>query len=491
MRKRMLKVSSLLVCVILAITFLPFRSHAAGSDIVPVEVTGEFRQTNARKMLSMINDFRTGSEAWYWNEDDETKTTYAPGQLGKLTYDYDLEKVAMQRAAEISLYYSHTRPDGSRCFDLTINGTRSYGENIALGYESETEVFVAWREDDDSYNGQGHRRNMLREGYTAVGFGCFCSNGILYWVQEFGYSNSGAQKTAANDSAAALTIDNDRTLAPYLPDLAPQITAQPAGKTVQAGKTATFSVTAEYVYGPILYQWYYRTSGTASWQKVQQNGTSATYKLSTRARHNGYQYTCFVRNPYGIVWTEVVTLKVKDTPLITTQPKSVTVTEGKTATFSVTATGAESYQWYYRTSGTADWQKVLNNGTSATYKLSTKARHNGYQYRCKLTNKNGSVYTSTVKLTVKCKPVITAQPSDVTVKEGKTATFKVTATGAESYQWYYRTSSTADWQKVLNNGTSATYKLSTKARHNGYQYRCKVTNANGSVYTKTVKLTVN
>ena len=39
-------------------------------------------------------------------------------------------------------------------------------------------------------------------------------------------------------------------------------------------------------------------------------------------------------------------------------------------------------------------------------------------------------------------------------------------------------------------GKTATYSLTAKAKHNGYQYRCKVTNISSYVYTNTVKLTV-
>ena len=41
------------------------------------------------------------------------------------------------------------------------------------------------------------------------------------------------------------------------------------------------------------------------------------------------------------------------------------------------------------------------NGKAATYSLTTAARHNGYQYKCTVTNSAGSVTSSAVKLTVK------------------------------------------------------------------------------------------
>ena len=80
-------------------------------------------------MLSKINALRTGGNAWYWNSDNTTKTVLT--DLSALQYDYDLEKAAMQRAAELVAMYSHTRPcdgDASDMFDWY-----SFGENIAYG----------------------------------------------------------------------------------------------------------------------------------------------------------------------------------------------------------------------------------------------------------------------------------------------------------------------------------------------------------------------
>ncbi|MBR3555847.1 MAG: immunoglobulin domain-containing protein, partial [Oscillospiraceae bacterium] len=154
---------------------------------------------------------------------------------------------------------------------------------------------------------------------------------------------------------------------------------------------------------------------------------------------------------------------------------------------------ATSYQWYYRTSSSGSWTAVAaSSGKTSTYSLTAAARHNGYQYRCKVTNAAGSVYSNTVTLTVNGKPVITTQPTSWAVTVGQTAIFKVTATGATSYQWYYRTSSTGSWTAVAaSSGKTSTYSLTAAARHNGYQYRCKVSNATGYVYTSIVTLMVN
>lgn len=58
-----------------------------------------YGQGEARTILDMINELRTGDDVWYWNSDDTAKTTLT--NLSELTYDYDLEKIAMQRAVKI------------------------------------------------------------------------------------------------------------------------------------------------------------------------------------------------------------------------------------------------------------------------------------------------------------------------------------------------------------------------------------------------------
>ena len=268
----------------------------------------------------------------------------------------------------------------------------------------------------------------------------------------------------------------------------PVITTQPTSKKVNEGAKATFKVVAS---GATSYQWYYRKTSTSAWTAVSNNGTSATYTLTVAARHNGYQYRCLVANSVGSVYSNTVTLTVNCKPVITTQPTSKKVNEGAKATFKVVASGATSYQWYYLKLGKTTWEAVSNNGTSASYTLTTAARHNGYKYRCKVSNNAGSVYSNTVTLTVNCKPVITAQPpANLVVAAGKSAVFKVTATGATSYQWYYQKPGETTWNKVTVNGTSATYTLTAAYRHNGYKYRCTVTNSAGSVNSSVVALTV-
>lgn len=145
-------------------------------------ITGEDNYDNAYEVLSQLNKLR------------------ASLGLDKLKMDKDLLDAAMQRAAEIAVYYSHTRPDGTSCFTVT-DDNYSHGENIAIGYISSEDVMEGWT------GSSGHYKNMVNDDYNSVGIGCFeTSNGVLCWVQYFS-SDSGTKITKSGAVTTSHTID--------------------------------------------------------------------------------------------------------------------------------------------------------------------------------------------------------------------------------------------------------------------------------------------
>ena len=94
-----------------------------------------------------------------------------------LTMDESLLSSAMERAAETSIYWDHTRPNSTDCF--TINDKMS-GENIAAGSGTPASVMNLWM------NSTGHRGNILSSNFTSIGIGHIQVNGTNYWVQCFG-----------------------------------------------------------------------------------------------------------------------------------------------------------------------------------------------------------------------------------------------------------------------------------------------------------------
>lgn len=103
--------------------------------------------------------------------------------LSSLSLSEELNQAANIRAKEIREKFSHTRPDGSKCFSAMNELGISYGwagENIALGQPSSESVMTAWM------NSSGHRANILSSSFNKIGVGHFLSeSGTHHWVQLF------------------------------------------------------------------------------------------------------------------------------------------------------------------------------------------------------------------------------------------------------------------------------------------------------------------
>ena len=208
-RKRKRNLYHLWFCfAMLLFLAVPFKVKAETAT-TPVSISVQYGQTEARTILNMINEMRTSStDAWYWKQDDTTKTYCT--NLQPLQYDYDLEKTAMQRAAEIAIIYSNTRPNNKDTFSAFYENSVYYtyaGENIAAGYGTADSVNDGWREDNELYAGQGHRRNMLNSKFNCVGIGHVYYNGFHYWVENFAYRDKvNTTPVSADNTETTLTI---------------------------------------------------------------------------------------------------------------------------------------------------------------------------------------------------------------------------------------------------------------------------------------------
>ena len=196
-KESMIRIVTALLCAVLLLS----PGSGTAEDMIQARIELQYRYDNTDNMLPLVNEFRTGSDAWYWNPDNKTKTVLT--DLTPMTYDYGLERVAMQRAAECAMLFDHYRPDGSICFEIYPYGI--VGENIAAGYGSVSDMFIGWREEDVGYSGQGHRRNMLDSDFTCIGIGCVRVNGVNYWCQAFGSIPTGEARNELSSPAVTTT----------------------------------------------------------------------------------------------------------------------------------------------------------------------------------------------------------------------------------------------------------------------------------------------
>ena len=224
---------------------------------------------------------------------------------------------------------------------------------------------------------------------------------------------------------------------------------------------------------------------------------------------NIHHTVCGGRNLGEFVWS-----KLKDIPLwsseevvavpitITTQPQSVDSAVGNVVSFMVEAQGdGLTYQWQLSNDGGTTWGNTSVNGNTTKF-ISFAipgANYSGRMFRCVITDANGNTLASNpAKLTLNGvhDVTITSQPQDISAKVGDTINISVVAKSIKSnkltYQW--QVSSTGEtWKNTTVTGynTSALNFAIPGANYNGRQYRCLVTDGNGSwALSDAMKLTV-
>jgi len=272
-------------------------------------------------------------------------------------------------------------------------------------------------------------------------------------------SNAGGSVTSGN---AVLTVN-----------VPPTISLQPQGQTVNQGGSATFTVTASGT-APLSYQWQLNDANITG-------ANSSAYTCANAQASDAGSYTVLVVNVGGSITSAVAVLTVNLPPSITAQPQDQTVNEGATATFTVGATGAPplSYQW--RLNGAN-----LAGATGSSYARAGVQPADVGAYSVVVANMAGSVTSSNAMLAITMAPFITAQPEDLAVTQGSSATFTVAAVGTAplSYQWRFNGTDLAD-------ATGASYTRGAAIPAHAGAYSVLIVNAVGSTISADAILTIN
>ncbi len=168
-------------------------------------------------------------------------------------------------------------------------------------------------------------------------------------------------------------------------------------------------------------------------------------------------------------------------PSITTQPVSLLVNAGASATFSVTASGSGTlaYRWFKN-------GHDIDDATQATLTLQNVTIADAGEYAVAVSNDGGSVVSQTAALNVNVVAgTVTAAPQNVVVNAGANATFSVTATGAGlTYQWSHH-------GRPLPGETNATLTVTNAGVLSGGTYSVAVSNRTDIAAVAVATLTVN
>lgn len=256
----------------------------------------------------------------------------------------------------------------------------------------------------------------------------------------------------------------------------PVITSNPVGSTVTEGNSAYFSVVASGTPAP-----------TYQWQKNNLDipgATGVNFTTPSLSSHDdGARYTVNVKNTVGSVSSIPAILTVLSGPAILAQPSSITVLNGKTAHFTVEASGnpPPSYQWFKN-------DAIIVGATSASYVIDTiGTEDDGSKYYVKITNPLASINSLPATVAVWSYPVITMQPQSQTVLTGKMAAFSVEATGnpAPSFQWFKNN------VEILG-ASSGNYTTPIISTHDhGAEFSVHITNSVATAISSNATLTVD
>jgi hypothetical protein len=165
-------------------------------------------------------------------------------------------------------------------------------------------------------------------------------------------------------------------------------------------------------------------------------------------------------------------------PTITTQPQSKTVTNSSSASFTVVATGATTYQWRKNNTN-------LVGATSATYTIGTTTTNSAGIYSVVVSNSTGPITSSNATLTVLDPPGIITQPQSVAVGVGSNATFQVVAAGIPppAYQWRFNGT-------LIAGATASSFTISGAQPANDGDYSVVVSNSVNTITSTSAHLTV-
>jgi hypothetical protein len=187
-------------------------------------------------------------------------------------------------------------------------------------------------------------------------------------------------------------------------------------------------------------------------------------------------------------------------PSVTTNPTNLTVTAGATATFTAAASGnpTPTVQWMVETSGGTSFS-AISGATSTTLNLgAATVAESGNKYEAVFSNGVGTPATTTVAtLTVNAAttaPVVTTNPTNLTVTAGATATFTAAASGnpTPTVQWMVETSGGTTFS-AISGATSTTLNLgAATVAESGNKCEAVFSNGVGTPATTTAAtLTVN
>ena len=347
-------------------TWLSKGSNGDYGIFTKIKYKGTDKYSEAYKVLKIVNKERKSKG------------------LSELKMDKDLLDVAMQRAAEVALYFSHTRPDGSSCFSAT---DKMEAENIAGGQSSADAVMTSWM------NSAGHRANILTSYFKTIGIGCFTQGGTVFWVQCFGTDTPATiSRPADKNVVVTVTVDGD-----FLSKTKLRLDSSSYNLKIGNKKTVKLYVqNPEWASQNVLLD---NSNFTFKSYNTKKATISATGKINAKTVGK-YKIKATLKNATG-------TSVTKSGKITFPQPKiKVTVKKKKAIVTWKKLKAAKGYYVYRREAKGkkyTKWKKVKNikKNTTVKYKDSKLKKGKTYQYKVVAYNRKNKGTSAIKKIVIK------------------------------------------------------------------------------------------
>jgi hypothetical protein len=223
------------------------------------------------------------------------------------------------------------------------------------------------------------------------------------------------------------------------------------------------------------------TNGRSFWELSGTPTVSGTYLVGLTAKSSA---NAGASETTSANLTLNITAVVSTAPAITAQPASLVVSQGQTASFSVTATGTAPLTYFWFKGATP-----MTNGPNPALTIANAQPADAGTYSVIVSNSVSTIPSSGATLTVNVlstAPAITSQPANQSIITGQTATFSVVATGTTPLNYYWRKGAL-----VVTNSTVPSFTIANAQLTDAGSYSVIVSNSLGTATSSSATLTVS